>query len=77
MYGINEHGVFFAQQVPVAEEVTVSVVNKAQTARVQRRFANTVAGEAEAVAWSLNPDFTDDVYLVPLDAPEPGAALVS
>lgn len=71
MYGINESGVYFAKQVPVVEEITVSVVNQTQTHRVQRTFPNTSEGEQEAVNWSLMPDFTDSRYSVPVSAPEP------
>lgn len=70
MYGIDEHGVWFAKQVPTDDQITVSVVNKAETNRVQRQFANTAEGEAEAVAWSLNADFTDTRYAVSLAAAE-------
>jgi len=72
MYGIDEYGVYFAKQVPVEDQITVSVVNKEGTKRVQRIFPNTSEGETQGCQWSITTSFED--HLVPLTHLEPKAS---
>lgn len=76
MYGIDEHGVWFAKQVPTDDKITVSVVRPGGD-RFQRVFDNDAEGDRLAMAWSQST-YTDGdaAFEVPLSAPEPEVVLV-
>lgn len=76
MYGINEHGVWFAKAVPTDDKITVSVVRPSGD-RFQRIFDNDAEGDRLAMSWSQSTYRDGDAaFEVPLSAPEPEAVLV-